>query len=78
MEGIIEMPSYHMVLAVLLTYAFRVPGWSDWGIAGLNALMLLSIPPVGGHYLGDMIVGGAIVVLFMFGIRWLLSLDAKS
>ena len=27
MEGIITMPSYHTVLAVLLTYAFRVPAW---------------------------------------------------
>jgi hypothetical protein len=77
MEGIVEMPSYHMVLAVLFTYAFRGTGLVGLGIAGLNAFMLLAIPPIGGHYLGDMIVGGAIVVLIMPGIRWLRSLDAK-
>ena len=51
--------------------------WSGWGIAGLNALMLLAIPPVGGHYLADMIVGGAIAVLVVPGTRWLPLLEAK-
>ena len=77
MEGIITMPSYHTVLAVLFTYAFRGTGLVGWGIAGLNALMLLSIPPIGGHYLADIIVGGAIAVLFMLGTRWLPSPDAR-
>jgi hypothetical protein len=77
MEGIVEMPSYHMVLAVLFTYAFRSTGLVGLGIAGLNALMLLAIPPIGGHYLADMFVGGAIVVLVMAGTRWLPVLDAK-
>ena len=77
MEGIVEMPSYHMVLAVLFTYAFRGTGLVGLGIAGLNALMLLAIPPIGGHYLADMIVGGAIVVLVVPGTRWLPLLDAK-
>ena len=44
---------------------------------GSMRFMLLAIPPIGGHYLADMIVGGAIVVLIMPGIRWLRSLDAK-
>jgi hypothetical protein len=77
MEGIITMPSYHTVLAVLFTYAFRGTGLIGWGIAGLNAFMLLAIPPIGGHYLADMIVGGAIAVLCMLGTRWLPSLNAK-
>ena len=64
-------------LAVLFTYAFRGTGLVGLGIAGLNALMLLAIPPIGGHYLTDMIVGGAIVVLFVPGTRRLPLLDAK-
>jgi hypothetical protein len=73
MEGIVTMPSYHTVLAVLFTYAFRGTGLVGWGIAALNALMLLSIPPIGGHYLADVIVGGAITVLFLLGSIWLPS-----
>ena len=41
MEGIVEMPSYHTILAVLFTYAFRIQPLL--GIAALNGLMLLSI-----------------------------------
>lgn len=60
MQGIVAMPSYHTVLAVLLSFTFRRMGWIGWCILGLNALMLPSIPAIGWHYLSDMIAGGAI------------------
>ena len=62
MEGIVAMPSYHTVGAVLLTYAFRGTGLVGYGIATLNVVMLLSIPPIGGHYLVDVLAGGALAV----------------
>jgi hypothetical protein len=62
MQGIVQMPSYHTVLAVLLTYAFRRTGLIGYGIAALNMVMLLSIPPIGGHYLVDMFAGGALAL----------------
>jgi hypothetical protein len=71
LEGIIQMPSYHMVLAMLFVYAFRGTGWWGWGIAGLNGLMLLSIPPIGGHYLVDMFAGSAIALICILGARGL-------
>lgn len=52
--------SYHTVMAVLLTYAFRRTGLVGYGIATLNLVMLLSIPPIGGHYLVDVLAGGAL------------------
>jgi hypothetical protein len=58
MTGIITMPSYHTIQAVLFTYAFRRTGLVGYGIATLNLVMLLSISPIGGHYLVDMLVGG--------------------
>jgi hypothetical protein len=70
LEGLIQMPSYHVVLAVLFTYTFRRTGPVGWGVAGLNALMLPAIPPLGGHYFVDMIVGGAIAVLGILVWRW--------
>jgi hypothetical protein len=70
MEGIVEMPSYHTVLAILFTYAYRGMGPVFWGIAALNGVMLLSIPPIGGHYFVDMIGGAAIAVLCVIASRW--------
>jgi hypothetical protein len=62
MQGIVTMPSYHTVMAVLLTYAFRGTGLIGYGIATLNVVMLLSISPIGGHYLVDVLAGGALVL----------------
>jgi hypothetical protein len=49
-------------MAVLLTYAFRRTGLLGYGIATLNVVMLLSIPPIGGHYLVDVLAGGALAL----------------
>jgi membrane-associated phospholipid phosphatase len=62
LQGLISFPSYHTVLAVLLTYAHRrsrllVP------IAAINGVMLLSIPTFGGHYLVDMIAGAVVALI---------------
>jgi membrane-associated phospholipid phosphatase len=62
LKGIIQMPSYHTVLAVLFTYAFRGTGLIGYAIAAVNMFMMLSIPPVGGHYLVDVLAGGALAL----------------
>jgi membrane-associated phospholipid phosphatase len=62
MQGIVSMPSYHTVLTVLFIYAFRGTGLIGYGIATLNLVMLLSICPIGGHYLVDVFAGGALAV----------------
>jgi hypothetical protein len=62
LQGLISFPSYHMVLAVLLTYAHRhspllIP------IAIVNGVMVLSIPSFGPHYLIDIVAGAAVAML---------------
>ena len=69
MQGIVQMPSYHVVLGVLLVYTFRDMGLIGWCIAGLNGFMLLSIPPIGGHYIADMIAGGVLAILCILVLR---------
>lgn len=62
LHGVVEFPSFHTVLAILLTLAMR---WSPVALAlsaGLNALVILSIPVVGSHYLVD-VIAGALVCL---------------
>jgi hypothetical protein len=69
MQGIVSMPSYHTTLAVLFTYAYRGTGVVGCVVAALNAAMLPAIPPMGDHYLWDMIAGGAIAVLAIAALR---------
>jgi membrane-associated phospholipid phosphatase len=63
--GIVTFPSFHAAGAVLLACAWwQVPGLRYPGVA-LNAAMLVSAIPCGGHYLSDLIAGcgiaGAII-----------------
>lgn len=61
-KGIIAMPSYHTVMAVLTCYAVAgVPRWRVFFFM-INALVLLSIPMHGGHHFIDLI-GGLLVSL---------------
>ena len=74
LTGLITFPSYHSVMAVLLAYAARGTFLSFLSLV-LNALMLVSVPTEGGHYLTDAIAGIAIavasIVLVRFAARWL-------
>ena len=63
MQGIISMPSYHTVLAILVAYAYRGCGRVFTLALLLNGVMLLSIPSEGGHYLIDVVAGGAIAAV---------------
>ncbi len=69
MQGIITLPSYHTVLAILLTYVYR--GERHWfpAIALINCLMLVSVPTEGGHYLIDMIAGASVAILSIMMVR---------
>ena len=69
MQGIITMPSYHTVLAILLIYVHR--GQRVWfpAVAVINGLMLVSVPSEGGHYLVDMLAGGAVAALSVMALR---------
>jgi len=59
-EGLITFPSFHTAIAILFTWAlWRVPV-IRWGGLVVNALMILSTPLSGSHYVTDLI-GGAIV-----------------
>ncbi|HVN64274.1 MAG TPA: phosphatase PAP2 family protein [Candidatus Binataceae bacterium] len=59
-RGIIQMPSYHTVIAILIVYVHRPPMRTFKLATAINIAMLLTVAPVGGHYFVD-IIGGAIV-----------------
>jgi membrane-associated phospholipid phosphatase len=62
LRGLVSAPSFHTAAAVLyIVAAWRVPSLR-WPLLTLNALMLLSTPVEGTHYLSDMILGAIVAV----------------
>lgn len=69
-EGIVTFPSYHTTLAILFTYvAARLHRFALAVFAPLNAVMLVSIPPMGGHYLVDLIGGAGVALASIMVVR---------
>ena len=69
MQGILTMPSYHAVLALIFIYVFRRTGLLGWMVTAVNGIMLLSIAPIGGHYFSDIVVGVVIALLCIALVR---------
>jgi membrane-associated phospholipid phosphatase len=74
LAGVVCFPSLHTVMALACPYGLRRTGPIFYIFAGLNVLMLLTIPFFGGHYLVDMIAGvGVMLVSLALTRLWLLG-----
>jgi membrane-associated phospholipid phosphatase len=71
MEGIITFPSYHAGLSVVTLWGFWLTriAWLKWPGMLLAATTIAATPVDGGHYLVDVIAGGAIAVAAIFAAR---------
>lgn len=67
--GIVTFPSFHTAMALIVVYACRGLRWLFWPAAAANAGVLVSIPPFGGHYLVDMLAGGAVTAAAILWTR---------
>lgn len=65
LEGIVAMPSFHASSSIILAWAFWATRFR-WPFAALNAVMLISSVPIGGHYLVDVVAGSAVAVLALW------------
>jgi hypothetical protein len=63
MIGIITLPSYHTVMAILLTYIYRSQRRMFRIVLPLNVVQLIAIPSEGGHYISDVLAGGAVAII---------------
>ncbi len=71
MTGVVQFPSFHLAMAVVLTYAARGIRYLFPVSVVWNGLMVVATPLVGGHYFADL-GGGAVVTLFaVAGVRGL-------
>jgi membrane-associated phospholipid phosphatase len=65
--GIVTFPSMHAADAVILICAFRWLGRWAAPLLVLNLLMFMSALVVGGHYMIDLLVGGAVGGAVLYG-----------
>ena len=68
-QGVVSFPSFHTMLGILVTYALRDTRPLFMAVAAINAVMIVSTLPVGGHYLADVIAGAAISAAAIYGMR---------
>jgi hypothetical protein len=67
-QGVVSFPSFHTMLGILITYALRDTRPLFIPVAAINAVMIVSTLPVGGHYLADVIAGAAISAAAIYGM----------
>jgi len=68
-QGVIAFPSYHAAGTVIFAYAVRGVRRLSRLSVSLNALILLSVPTIGGHYLVDVIAGVVIAGFTIVAVR---------
>lgn len=69
LQGVIEFPSFHTAMGVVIAYAMRgLRGWFPAFLV-LNALMIVSTLPIGGHYLADVMAGIVVALLTILVVR---------
>ena len=69
--GLVTFPSFHTVLAIIVPFAFRGIPALFWPLALLNALVLVSTLPEGGHFLIDVFAGAAVALAAIAVVRWI-------
>jgi len=77
MVGLVTFPSFHAVLALLVIYITRRTGLAGHLFAFWNVIMLVSIVPLGGHYLVDIIGGAGVLAIAIMAHRWAVRLHGR-
>ncbi|MBV9290554.1 MAG: phosphatase PAP2 family protein [Hyphomicrobiales bacterium] len=67
--GLVSFPSFHTVWAIVTAYAFRKLRLLFWPVAVLNALVIVSTLPEGGHHFADVIAGFVLAALSIAVVR---------
>lgn len=60
--GLVSFPSFHTILAMLVTYALRGIKPLFWFMVLINGTVIIATIPMGGHYLSD-VIGGIILTI---------------
>lgn len=76
LKGLIGFPSFHSVLALLVTWYARNLDYIRWPVAALNLLVLISTPIQGGHHVIDVLAGLVVTVLAVLAAEKLIAVAA--
>jgi len=68
-EGLIQLPSFHTILAIMFTYNMRHNRWLFGTAAVLNTVLILSCPSEGSHYFVDLPAGAAVAAVTIWIVR---------
>lgn len=69
MQGVVQFPSFHLAMAVILTYAARgIPVLFPLLLI-INGAVIAATPLVGGHHLADLWGGAVVTMLCIFALR---------
>ncbi len=77
-EGLVTFPSFHTILAIITAYAFRDTRYLAVPFAVLNAIVIASTLPEGGHFLIDVIAGGLIALAAIALVRRCQNVEVAS
>jgi hypothetical protein len=79
-QGIVTLPSYHTVLAILLTYIYRKQRRILSLVLPFNLIVLLATLSEGGHHLADLLAGGVVAAFSLWIIErtGLAAVDLRS
>jgi hypothetical protein len=76
-QGLIQLPSFHTVLAIMVVYNFRHHRWLLPICLGLDGLVIIACPTHGGHYFIDLPAGAIVAALAIAAVRaWERRLNA--
>jgi membrane-associated phospholipid phosphatase len=68
-SGLVTFPSYHTVLGVITTYSVRRIRGVFPVLLVLNAIMIVSTVPEGGHHVVDVVAGAVVALMSILGVR---------
>ena len=69
-EGLVTFPSFHAALAVITVWACWRTRFLAYPVLALNAVVIVSAVPVGGHYFIDIVAGLAIAAAALAVNAW--------
>ena len=68
-QGLVQLPSFHTILAIMLTYNLRHNRWLFSAAVVLNSALILSCPTEGSHYFIDLVAGAAVAAATIWAVR---------
>jgi hypothetical protein len=68
-QVLVQLPSFHTIFAIRLTYNFRHNRWLLTAAVVLNTILIVSCPTDGNHYFVDLLAGAFVAVVTISGVR---------